>query len=185
MLMRRLIIPFAAAALVAACYDASSAPPSSLLAPRSAVHDEGIPPAPPVSGDGFANFDASGATDASEIGCPTVHDSFNFAYDYFNNGPKTNAYLHIRVDGNGLDVSVHETTKKITANGTLNRPTFSFQIDEVLDGTIATEAAGVPRGAVLTLAGVLTVDGQSCPATATFTAQLTGVKPPPVDVPPV
>src|SRR5262249_5413344 len=141
-LMRRLIIPLAAAVLVAACSDAPSVPSKSLLAPRSAVLDEGLPPPPPAGGDGRADFDAFPAADASEIACPSVHDSFDFAYEYFNNSPDLNAYLHIRVDGNGLDVAVHETDKKITAKGTLDRPTFSFRIDDVVKGTIANGELG-------------------------------------------
>jgi hypothetical protein len=180
--MRRLIIPFAAAALVAACYDTPSAPPSSLLAHRPAVLD-GIPPPPPASGEGFADFDASPATDA-ETDC-SVHDTFTFAYDYFNNGPNTNAYLQLRVDGNGLDVLVHETTKQITANGTLTRPGYSFQINDVFAGTITNKESGVPGRVVLSLTGVLTTDtGETCVANATLSAQLGDVQPP-VDVVPV
>ena len=179
--MRRLILPFAAAALVAACYDAPSTPTSSLR-PASALFD-GDPPPPPASGDGFADFNASPATDA-EIDC-SVHDSFTFAYEYFNNSPNTNAYLHIRVDGNGLDVSVHETTKKITATGTLTRPDFSFQINDVLDGTITNKASGVPGRVVLTLTGLLTTAaGETCVANATLTAQLADVQPPGDVLPP-
>jgi hypothetical protein len=182
--MRRLIVPLAAAALVAACYDAPSSPPSSLLTPRSALLDEGIPPPPPATGDGFADFDATPATDA-ETDC-SVHDSFNFAYKYFNNTPNTNAYLKITLDGNGFDITVHETTKKITANGTLTRPTFSFRIDDVLDGTIMNKASGVPGRVVLSLTGQLTTaDGTTCAANATLAAQLGDVQTPPVDVPPV
>ena len=180
--MRRFIIPFAAAALVAACFDSPSAPPSSLLTPRPAVLHDGLPPPPPAGGDGFADFSASPPSDA-EIDC-SVHDTFTFAYDYFNNGPDGNAYLHIRVDGNGLDVAVHETTKKITANGTLTRPTFSFQINDVLDGTIFNKAAGVPDRVSLTLAGVLTVNGETCAANATLNAQLVPVNTPGDVLPP-
>jgi hypothetical protein len=180
--MRRLIIPFAAAALVAACYDAPAAPRSSLR-PASALFD-GDPPPPPATGDGFADFDAFPATDA-ETDC-SVHDSFTFGYEYFNNTPNSNAYLHIRVDENGLDVSVHETTKKITANGTLTRPGYSFQINEVLDGTIMTKASGVPARVALSLTGQLTLtDGTTCVANATLTAQLADIQQPPVDVAPV
>src|SRR5262245_43810812 len=181
--MRRLLIPLAAAALAVACSDAAFTPPSSLLTPGSSLR-EALPPPPTVSGDGFADFSASEASDASEIACPAVRDTFSFAYDYLNNAPNTNAFLHIRVDGNGLDIAVHETTKKITANGTLNRPTFSFQINDVLDGTITNRETGVPGRVVLQLAGLLTVDGQTCVANATLTAQLTEGKQPPVDVPP-
>ena len=181
--MRRLIIPFAAAALVAACFDAPPAAPSSLLTPRSAAHDEGIPPPPPASGEGAADFSASPATDA-EIDCSVSNATFNFAYDYFNNTPDGNAYLHIRVDGNGLDVAVHETTKKITANGTLTRPEFTFQINDVLDGTIFNKAPGVPDRVSLALTGVLTVNGETCVANATLTAQLADVQPPGDVLPP-
>ena len=180
--MRRLIIPFAAAALVAACYDNPSAPPSSLLTPRSALLD-GLPPPPPATGDdGFATFDVTPATDA-ETDC-SVHDQFGFAYEYLNNSQNTNAFLHIRVDGNGLDVAVHETTKKITANGTLTRPTFSFQINDVLDGTIFNKEPGVPDRVSLTLTGVLTVNGETCAANATLTAQLVPVNTPGDVLPP-
>jgi len=180
--MRRLIIPLAAAALVAACYDAPSTPTASLLTPGPALLD-GIPPPPPATGDGFADFDATPATDA-ETDC-SVHDSFTFGYEYFNNTPNTNAYLHIRVDGNGLDVSVHETTKKITANGTLTRPGYSFQINDVLDGTIMNKASGVPARVVLQLTGQLTLtDGTTCVANATLAAQLADVQTPVGDLPP-
>jgi hypothetical protein len=182
MMMRRLLVPLAAAALVAACYDAPVAPNSSLR-PTSALFD-GDPPPPPVSGDGFADFTAFPATDA-ETDC-SVHDSFTFAYEYFNNTPNTNAYLHMRIDGNGLDVAVHETTKKITAKGTLTRPDFSFRIDDVLDGTIMNKASGIPGRVVLQLSGQLTLtDGTTCVANATLTAQLTDIQTPPGDVPPV
>ena len=179
--MRRLLIPLAAAALAAACYDAPSTPASSLT-PRSSSRDETLPPPPPASGEGFADFSASPATDA-ETDC-SVHDTFTFAYDYFNNGPDGNAYLHIRVDGNGLDVAVHETTKKITANGTLTRPTFTFRIDDVLDGTIFNKAPGVPDRVSLSLTGVLTVNGETCVANATLTAQLVPVNTPGDVLPP-
>ena len=177
--MRRLLIPLAAAALVAACSDAPSTPARSLLTPRPALLD-GLPPPPTVSGDGFADFSASPATDA-ETDC-SVQDTFAFAYEYFNNLTDQNAFLHIRVDGNGLDVAVHETTKKITANGTLTRPTFTFRIDDVLDGTIFNKASGVPDRVVLNLTGVLTVNGETCVANATLTARLTGVDQTPGDV---
>ena len=180
--MRRLILPLAAAALAAACYDAPSTPTASLLTPRSPASLDGIPPPPPVSGEGFGDFTATDATDNSETSCPTVHDNFTFAYDYLENSPDQNAYLHIRVDGNGLDIAVHETDKKITAKGTLTRPTFSFQINDVLDGTIFNKAEGAPQSVTLSLAGVLTVDGQSCAATATFIARLSDIidQPPPI-----
>ena len=181
--MRRLIIPFAAAALVAACYDNPSAPPSSLLTPRSALRD-GLPPPPPATGeDGFADFSASPATDA-EIDCSVSHDTFGFAYEYLNNSQNTNAYLHIRVDGNGLDVAVHETTKKITATGTLTRPTYTFQINDVVDGTtLPIQDVGAPPRVLLRFLGQLTLaDGTTCLAVGTFSGQLgkTQDVPPPV-----
>jgi hypothetical protein len=172
--MRRLIIPLAAAALVAACYDAPSTPTASLQTPGPARLDA-IPPPPPASGEGFGDFTAFEATDASETTC-SVHDTFTFAYEYFDSGTDNNAYLHIRVDGNGLDVAVHETTKKITANGTLTRPGFTFQINDVVDGTIFNKEPGVPDRVSLSLTGQLTLtDGTTCVANATLTAQLTKV----------
>jgi hypothetical protein len=173
--MRRLIIPLAAAALVAACYDAPSTPSASLLTPRSPAALDGIPPPPPASGEGFGDFTAFEAADASQSDC-SVHDTFTFAYEYFDSGTDNNAYLHIRVDGNGLDVAVHETTKKITANGTLTRPDFTFRINDVVDGTIFNKEPGVPDRVSLSLTGQLTLtDGTTCVANATLTAQLTKV----------
>ena len=182
--MRRLIIPFAAAALVAACYDAPAAPSSSLR-PASALFD-GDPPPPPVSGDGFADFTASEATDNSGSECQ-ASALFKFDYDYFNNPQEDgNAYLHMRIDGNGLDIAVHQTEKKITAKGTLTQPDFSFRIDEVLAGTI-TNKESVPETVRLSLSGQLTLtDGTTCAATATLSATLKPVTTtPPGDVPPV
>ena len=184
--MRRLIIPLAAAALVAACYDVPSTPTASLRTPGPARLDA-IPPPPPASSDGFADFSASPATDA-ETDCSVSHDLFKFEYQYFNNSPSTNAYLHITVDGNGLDISVHETTKKITANGTLTRPAYTFQINDVREGTtIMDKAPGVPASVVLLLTGQLTLaDGTTCVANATFLGRLTDIiEQPPVDGQPV
>jgi hypothetical protein len=171
MSMRRLIIPFAAAAMVAACYDAPSTPSAqtSSLRPASALFD-GDPPPPPVSGEGLADFTAFEAADASETAC-SVSDTFKFAYRYFSNGPDKNAYL-VMNNGKGVDVTVLETTKLIVAKGTVTRPGYSFRIDDVVGGTIKNKGSGIPPRIVLQFTGMLRVEKERCVANAMLSVQL-------------
>jgi len=54
----------------------------------------------------------------------------------------------------------------------------------VLDGTIFNKEPGVPDRVTLTLTGVLTVNGETCVANATLTAQLVPVNTPGDVLPP-
>jgi hypothetical protein len=170
--MRRLFIPLAAAAIVAACSDVPSAPASLRPGPAH-LSREGDPPPPPVSGDGSADFDAF-VGDNSETAC-TAHDSFNFSYQYLKNS-NTNTYLHITVEGRGLDVAVHETENKLTAKGTLNGPGFTFKIDDAVGGTLSDKVSRVPPRVTIQLTGTLTTsEGETCTASAVLRAQLVDV----------
>jgi hypothetical protein len=167
--MNRIIPLLAAAALLGACADQTVAPPVSSIQPTTAVRGLGNPP-PPVARDGFAEFDAF-LGDNSENTC-SAHDSFSFSYEYLVNKPGNNAFLHIRVDGRGLDVAIHQTNKKVDAKGTIVGPGFSFDIGNVVGGAIINEEQHVPSNVSLQLTGKLTTETGVCTVNATLNAQL-------------
>jgi hypothetical protein len=167
--MRRLIVPILVAAFAVGCGE-RAALPSSPLSPGAASHDIGTPPPPPISGDGRADLDVF-AGDNSSTDC-SASVSFPFAFEYFVNNPGKNAFLHMHVDGQGLDVAVHQTNKKIDTKGDLSGPGFTFSIQNTLGGEITSSAHPVLNTIVLQLSGTLTQDGHTCTANATLTASL-------------
>jgi len=168
--MHRTLSLLAAAALISACADQPLAPSRSMQ-PTSAERALGNPPPPPVARSGFGEFDAF-LEDNSEMAC-AAHNSFTFTYEYLVNKPVTNAFLHIHVDGEKSNVTVHQTEKKIDANGTLVGPGFTFDIDKVIAGSIIGVEEHIPASAYLQLTGKLTTETGTCTANATLALQLT------------
>ena len=175
--MRRLIVPAVVAALAVGCGERAFTP-TSPLTPGAASLDLGNPPPPPVAGDGRADLDVFSG-DNSATSCQG-HTSFTFAWDYFVNAPGNNAFLHIRIDGQGLDVSIHQTNKKVDAHGDITAPGFDFSINDVISGGIIDQESHVPGRVVLNLVGTFTDgEGNTCTANATLNASLNGNEPPP------
>jgi hypothetical protein len=177
--MRRLIVPVVVAAFAVGCGE-RAINPTSPLSPRAASLDLGNPPPPPVAGDGRADLDVFQGDDSQAASC-SGHTTFTFAWDYFVNKQGNNAFLHIRIDGQGLDVSVHQTDKKVDAHGDITAPGFDFSINDVISGGIIDQETHVPGRVVLNLVGTFTdEEGNTCTANATLTASLNGNEPPPV-----
>ena len=170
--MRRLIMPIVVAAFAAGCGE-RAALPSSPLSPGAASRQAGTPPPPPISGDGFADLDVfrdDGSSDeATEC---SAHVSFPFSYEYFVNNPGKNAFLHIHLDGHGLDVAIHQTNKKLDVKGDLTGTGFTFSVADALGGEITDPEHPVLTHVTLQLTGTLTHAGTSCTANATLTASL-------------
>src|SRR5262249_52436119 len=138
-MMRRFVLTLAAVTVAAGCGDVSTVPTSSLH-PTVALLS-GDPPPPPVGARGFADFDAF-FDDASDVAC-SAHVTFNFSYQYFLNAPGNNSFLHIQTDL-GDKVDIHQTNKKIDANGSITGPGFTFNIQNVVGGTIRDPEERVP-----------------------------------------
>jgi hypothetical protein len=175
--MRRLIVPVVVAAFAVGCGERAFTP-TSPLSPSAASLDLGNPPPPPVAGDGRADLDVFSGDNSSATSCQG-HTSFTFAWDYFVNGPGNNAFLHIRIDGQGLDVAIHQTDKKVDAHGDITAPGFDFSINNVISGGIIDPETHVPNRIVLNLVGTFTdEEGNVCTANATLHASLDGKDPP-------
>ena len=173
--MRRFIAPVVAPVvlmLAVGCSDRTTEPAASLVAPGSALHSFGTPPPPPVSGDGFADIDVFGATDGSEPNSCGAQGSFTFSYEYFVNKPGNNAFLHIHADGEGLDLQIHQTDKKIDAKGTITGSGFSFNVKDGLSGSIENSHLTLPSTVTVQLTGTLDTGHGTCTANATLTASL-------------
>lgn len=167
--MRRFLITLAAVTVAAGCGDVASVPTSSLH-PTTALLS-GDPPPPPVGARGFADFDAFEG-DASDMAC-SANASFNFSYQYFLNGPGKNSFLHIQID-QGPQVDIHQTDKKIDAHGTITGAGFTFDIQNVVGGSIQDPEERVPFQVSLQLTGKLTTETGTCIANATLNATLRG-----------
>ena len=165
--MRRFMITLAAVTVVAGCGDVASVPTSSLR--PTVARLDGDPPPPPVGARGFADFDASEG-DASDMAC-SAHASFNFSYQYFLNKPGNNSFLHIQID-QGPNVDIHQTNKKIDAHGTITGAGFTFDIQNVVGGSIQDPEEHVPFRVSLQLTGKLTTETATCIASATLDANL-------------
>jgi len=168
--MRRFAVTIIAAALVAACSDRAAAPTSPIRPGDAASFVAGNPPPPPVVGDGSADLTISG-TDDSALDC-SASASFLFAYEYFLSKTGNNSWVHLSLNGPGLDVAIHETQKKIDARGDLSGAGFTFSITDALSGHIINPDQRVPDHIVVQLTGTLTTDQGSCTGNATFTATL-------------
>ena len=174
--MHRLTFTVAAAVLLTACAD-RAADPTAPLRPTTASRDLGTPPPPPVAGEGRADFEAFPSSD-SELAC-SASSEFNFSYEYLANNPGNNAYLHVRFNGHGLDIAIHQTNQKIDAKGDVTIDDFSFLIKNVLSGNIIDPAHDVPTSVTLHLTGKLTTDGGTCNANAALVLNLVNTPPPP------
>jgi|SRR6185436_4528172 len=171
--MHRVMVTVAAAALFAACSDVSTAPTKALHPGVASLDRSGDPPPPPVAADGSAEFSAFfGDDDGTTCNANTT---FNFSYQYLQNKNDNNAFLHIRVDGQGLDVSIHQTKNKLTANGTVTGAGFTFDINDAVSGNIMTEGSGAPSTVTVNLTGKLQTNEGTCFANATLTAHLVDV----------
>src|SRR5689334_2703356 len=124
--MRRLFMPIVVAAFVAGCGE-RAVMPSSPLAP-GARSNAGTPPPPPIAGDGFADLDVFSPDEGSSPAACAANTSFSFAYNYFKNGTDYNAFLHMFINGPGLDVSIHQTSNKLDGKGSITGPGFTFTI---------------------------------------------------------
>jgi len=175
--MRRLLPTLALTLLAAASCGDQSVLPVSSLAPTSALKDrEGDPPPPPVAGDADAflsvySFDG-GDFQSTADPCE-ASSSFQFAYKYLLNKPENSAFLHLRSD-RGMDVSAHQTDKKLDVKGTLSGSDFTFQITETLEGDIIAPETRVPSTVSFLLVGKLTTEAGTCTANATLTVYLDG-----------
>jgi hypothetical protein len=166
-------MPIVVVAFVAGCGERAIAP-TSPLAPSARASD-GLPPPPPIAADdGFGDLSVFPAGDGSLLTCSQQHVSFQFSYQYLQNGPANNAYLHItQTPGNGLDASIHQTANKHDANGKLSGPGFTFVISSLLaGGNIIGDGIGAPSDVELSLAGTLITPDGSCAATARLSLQL-------------
>jgi len=174
--MRRLLPTLAITLLATASCSDQSVLPVSTIAPTQALKDrEGDPPPPPVAGDGFADFSAflgdAEALQSADV-C-SASDSFQLAFEYLLNKPGNNAFLHLRVDGRALDVSAHQTDKKLDVKGTITGPGFTFDIQQTLGGSIINGETRVPSTVSFQLVGKLTkTSGFTCTANANLTVHL-------------
>jgi hypothetical protein len=168
------VVTLAALVAVAGCSDVAA--PTSRLAPGNASLGLGDPPPPPVSGDAFLEFSIAPAIDGSDEESTTCSAAAatSVKFQYFLNTQRTNAFLHIRVDGQGLDASVHQTNNKLTAKGTLTGPGFTFAITNALSGDIIESEVNFPSAVNFQVTGKLTVGTTTCAANANVSVQLQG-----------
>ena len=167
--MRRLYLPMIVAAFVAGCGE-RAATPTSLLSPGAAAHDFGTPPPPPIAGDGTGELDVFDSGDGSSTTC-SGDFPITFSYEYFVNNPGHNSFLHLHI--NGQDVTVHQTDKKIDIHGSITGTGFTFNITDILGGSITNGDGTLPHGVSLPLSGILTTGDGTCQGNATFNANLT------------
>ena len=169
--MRRLIVPIVVAAFAVGCGE-RAVMPTSPLTPGAASQKAGTPPPPPISGDGFADLDVFASDDSNGQDC-SASGSFTFSYQYLVNNPGKNAVLHIYLDGPGVDVAIHQTTKKIDTSGDMSGTGFTFTIKNTLGGEISNAYHPILANINLQLSGTLTLsDGTTCAANATLAATL-------------
>jgi hypothetical protein len=184
--MNRFIAIASFAVFVAGCADSPAAP--TLARPTGPSFDAGDPPPPPITGEGFAEFDASRSDAGGFSFAGTVSDigdfppgpcrasrGFGINYSYFINKNNTNAVLHIDPDDASHHVTLHQTAKKLDGSGQIVGPDFVFKISDVVAGGIIGPEERLPGAVFVSLRGTLTLaDGTSCQADAQLGVFLRG-----------
>lgn len=169
-----------------ACADSATGVPSLSSAPTSASF-AGNPPPPPLTGDDGSGrlepfgeeseFAASArvvqaarsnAAPTSTCDLPSGQD-IHYSWDYLENKSDNNQWAHLDIDGQNRKVSIHQTNKKIDANGEIVGSGYTFKITGVSSGFFDR------FGFDLTVTGILTrSNGTTCQATADLFGSLAG-----------
>ncbi|MDQ6829500.1 MAG: hypothetical protein M3081_11590, partial [Gemmatimonadota bacterium] len=148
---------------------------------------QGDPPPPPLTGtDGNGFFTTFGegalagtvaANKVSNASGPTSCNaelSFQFDWKYFVNKPENNAWIHVDQHGFNGHSQFHSTNKKNDASGQIVGPGFTFQIADVLYGSVFNESRW-PGSYSFTVSGKLTLaDGTKCNTTGNVFLNLGG-----------
>jgi hypothetical protein len=181
--MNRFIAFAAFAALIAGCSDATVAPtaPTSLLG-TGPLHEEGLPPPPPVTGRGDGSFSAGDDSFAALVvsGCfvsTTTQYDFVYTTDQSMDPIGIHQVAHIKFDGTflpGEELSHQIVIRQpphqpaeVDANGTIRGPGFSFRITGSNGGFLT------PAGFEVSVTGILKTADGSCEASGQFNGTLT------------
>jgi hypothetical protein len=162
----------------AACSDSATGVPSSSLRPGDASL-AGNPPPPPLTGRGDGELDPF-SSDISTFAATTETAALNacgslaatplsYEFDYLLNKEETNEWAHLKLDDQNHQVTIHQTSSKIDANGEIVGPDYVFRLTGGATGEL--DAFGFS----LVVDGIVTLsDGTRCHAQASLSGDLVG-----------
>jgi hypothetical protein len=132
--MNRLFAVAGLAVFLVACSDTTV--PSSLRQAHVAVQDAGIPPPPPLSGDGGSGDLSVGFSDLVASAQPAIVCTHNFplsfSWSYLEASGSTNQVVHLDLIGTPSgNIDLHDIQNgKIITHGTVSDAFFSFTIQD-------------------------------------------------------